>query len=204
MTPSGVSTTSDHPQRSSMIPFSTWRMPSETAPQERIFMGFPPLGELFGATHDAALVARTAWSEVANTIAGFLPVEMVVAPGDQEVARSMLTSSIQLHEAPLDEAWMRDFGPTFVVGENGQLGAVDWGFNGWGSSHHAGRMMRRSVPLWRISRAQSWCRPTSSTRAAESMSMVVAPCSSPTPSNSIGSVTLTGPGRRSSGNLPAQ
>ncbi|MGC7322116.1 agmatine deiminase family protein, partial [Mycobacteroides abscessus subsp. massiliense] len=115
-----------------MTPFSTWRMPSETAPQERIFMGFPPLGELFGATHDEALVARTAWSEVANTIAGFLPVEMVVAPGDQEVARSMLTSSIQLHEAPLDEAWMRDFGPTFVVGENGQLGAVDWGFNGWG------------------------------------------------------------------------
>ncbi|MEU4428730.1 agmatine deiminase family protein, partial [Actinoplanes sp. NPDC024001] len=31
----------------------------------------------------------------------------------------------------LDDAWMRDIGPTFVVGPDG-LGAVDWTFNGWG------------------------------------------------------------------------
>src|SRR6185312_12939586 len=34
--------------------------------------------------------------------------------------------------APLDDAWMRDIGPSFVVDDNGRLGAVEWVFNGWG------------------------------------------------------------------------
>ncbi|MCB1274821.1 MAG: agmatine deiminase family protein [Leucobacter sp.] len=107
-------------------------MPIETDPHERIYMAFPPLGELFGDTHEEALPARTAWSAVANATAQFLPVEMVVSPGDHDVARAMLSSEIRLHEAPLNEAWMRDIGPTFVVSDDGRLGAVDWRFNGWG------------------------------------------------------------------------
>ena len=37
----------------------------------------------------------------------------------------------------LDDAWMRDIGPTFVVSEAGTLGAVDWVFNGWGAQSWA-------------------------------------------------------------------
>jgi len=40
-------------------------------------------------------------------------------------------------EAPLDDAWMRDIGPTFVLDDNGRLGAVDWIFNGWGGQDWA-------------------------------------------------------------------
>jgi agmatine deiminase len=39
--------------------------------------------------------------------------------------------------APLDDAWMRDIGPTFVVGPQGQLAGVDWIFNGWGAQSWA-------------------------------------------------------------------
>lgn len=40
---------------------NAWTMPSETHPQERVFMAFPPLGESFGTTDDAAADARDAW-----------------------------------------------------------------------------------------------------------------------------------------------
>ena len=32
---------------------------------------------------------------------------------------------------------MRDIGPTFVLGADGELGAVDWVFNGWGGQDWA-------------------------------------------------------------------
>ena len=45
----------------------------------------------------------------------------------------MLGAETTIEEAPLDDFWMRDIGPTFVVDEQGELGAVDWTFNGWGA-----------------------------------------------------------------------
>ena len=33
---------------------------------------------------------------------------------------------------PLDDLWMRDIGPVFVVTENGNKAGVDFNFNGWG------------------------------------------------------------------------
>jgi agmatine deiminase len=60
---------------------------------------------------------------------------MVVDPSETERASRMLDSAIEIEIAPLDEYWMRDFGPTFVVDDErpGVLGAVDWVFNGWGA-----------------------------------------------------------------------
>jgi agmatine deiminase len=76
-----------------------------------------------------------AWTAVAHAIAEFEPVSMVVDPSEIARARRMLSSDVDILEAPLDEFWMRDFGPTFVVDADrpGVLGAVDWIFNGWGS-----------------------------------------------------------------------
>lgn len=33
---------------------------------------------------------------------------------------------------PCNDAWLRDTGPTFVVGDDGSLAAVQWRFNAWG------------------------------------------------------------------------
>lgn len=126
-----------------------WRMPSETDPHSRVYMAFPPRGESFGDSDEEALVARTAWTAVAHATADFVPVTMVVDPADRKTAEGMLSSSIELIEAPLDDAWMRDIGPTFVEGAAGQLGAVDWVFNGWGqqdwaaweNDQHIGRLV---------------------------------------------------------------
>ena len=105
-------------------------MPAETDPQERVWMAFPRDWTI--ATESSPDVARAAWSAVAHAVIDFEPVTMVVDPRDIAVARALLSSQIDIVEAPLDDAWMRDIGPTFVLDADGQLGAVDWVFNGWG------------------------------------------------------------------------
>ncbi|MET0811827.1 MAG: agmatine deiminase family protein [Microbacterium sp.] len=112
-----------------------WRMPAETAPHERTWMAFPRPGITLGDSPAEAEEAYAAWTAVAHAVAEFEPVTMVVDPVEIERAKRMLGSSVDIVEAPLDEFWMRDFGPTFVVDDErpGVLGAVDWIFNGWGA-----------------------------------------------------------------------
>ncbi|MDD7836427.1 agmatine deiminase family protein [Paenarthrobacter sp. AB444] len=112
-------------------------MPSETARQERVWMAFPPERSSIGNTAEETHEARTAWAAVAHAVLEFEPVTMVVDPPDVEIARTYLSPEIDLVEAPLDDAWMRDIGPTFVIGDDGRLGGVDWVFNGWGQQDWA-------------------------------------------------------------------
>lgn len=116
-----------------------WRMPAETAQHERTWMAFPRANETLGDDAASAEEAYAAWTAVAHAIAEFEPVTMVVDPTERDRAQRMLGSDIAQVEAPLDDFWMRDFGPTFVVDDErpGVLGAVDWVFNGWGAPRWA-------------------------------------------------------------------
>jgi agmatine deiminase len=113
-------------------PTMTWRMPAETEPHERAWMAWPTGGYTLGATPSDAEEARSVWAGVANAIAGFEPLSMVVSPDSLPEARRRLSTSVTLHVQPLDDAWYRDIGPTFVLDGDGRLGAVNWVFNGWG------------------------------------------------------------------------
>lgn len=115
----------------------TWTMPAETEPQDRIWMAFPPSGPNTGETPEQEDAARAAWAAVANAIQPFQPVSMIVDPADAELAVKYLNPGIELHQAPLDDAWMRDIGPSFVKNDDGELGAVLWHFNGWGQQDWA-------------------------------------------------------------------
>jgi agmatine deiminase len=116
---------------------SGWRMPSETAPQERIWMAFPTGGYTLGETDEEAHAARATWAAVANAVVGFEPVTMLVAPDDVGTARPYLHPDVEVLTAELNDAWMRDIGPSFVLDSRGRLGAVDWVFNGWGGQDWA-------------------------------------------------------------------
>jgi len=114
-------------------------MPHEGDPHERTWMAFPNEGPTLG--DDPAEQERfyAAWSAVANAVAEFEPVTMLVDPSKAARARQALSSDIELVETPVDEFWFRDHGPTFVVDDErpGVLGAVDWIFNGWGAPEWA-------------------------------------------------------------------
>ncbi|WP_370290035.1 agmatine/peptidylarginine deiminase [Nocardioides sp.] len=114
-----------------------WRMPAETEPQERVWMAFPPSASYVADDPEEAHRARSAWARVAAAIVDFEPVTMVVDPAEVEIARTYLDERVDIVTAPLDDAWMRDTGPSFVLDEEGRLGAVDWVFNGWGQQSWA-------------------------------------------------------------------
>ena len=111
-------------------------MPPETADHECTWMAWPSSGYTLGETSAEADIARATWAAVAHAVAEFEPVRMVVDPEGLDAARKWLDSRIEILEAPLDDAWMRDIGPTFVH-RPGELGAVDWRFNGWGGQDWA-------------------------------------------------------------------
>ena len=115
----------------------TWRMPAETAPQDRVWMAFPAGGYTLGDTDAEAHEARATWAAVAHAVAEFEPVTMVVDPAERAAAARYLSADIEVVEAPLNDSWMRDIGPSFVHDEAGRLGAVDWTFNGWGGQDWA-------------------------------------------------------------------
>lgn len=114
-------------------PASDYRMPAEYAPQERVWMAFPCDGYTLGESAADQDEARSTWAAVAHAAAEFEPVTMVVHPQERDIAERYLSADIEIVEAPLNDAWMRDIGPTFVHAADGSVAAVDWVFNGWGS-----------------------------------------------------------------------
>ncbi|AHC23655.2 MULTISPECIES: agmatine deiminase family protein [Mycobacteriaceae] len=115
----------------------TYMMPAEGATQDRVWMAFPSAGYSLGDTADEQHEARSTWAAVAHAIAEFEPVTMLVDPDEVDVAKRYLSQDIQTVEVPLDDAWMRDIGPTFVHTDDGSVAAVDWVFNGWGGQDWA-------------------------------------------------------------------
>lgn len=115
-----------------------YAMPPEWAPHTRTWMAWPSPSVTFDGAEDLA-GSRAAWAAVARTIARFEPVTVVARPEDAVDARALLGfdgADVTVAEAPLDDAWMRDIGPTFLTGAGG-LAAADWTFNGWGAQEWA-------------------------------------------------------------------
>lgn len=109
-------------------------MPAEWAEQERVWMAFPRDGYTVGDEPISRMAAYESWAKVANAIREFEPVTVVVDPSAITLAKELLDPRVEIVEAELDDSWMRDIGPTFVLGNGGELGAVDWTFNGWGAN----------------------------------------------------------------------
>lgn len=112
------------------------RMPAEWEIHERTWMAWPSNGYTLGETEIDADRARQTWANVANAIVRFEPVTMVVNPGDSDIAKTFLNSAVEIIELPLNDAWMRDIGPTFVKDEQANK-AINWVFNGWGAQDWA-------------------------------------------------------------------
>ena len=114
-----------------------WLMPHEGVPHERLWLAWPTQGYTLGDTAEDAETARRTWAAVANAAARFEPVSVVVHPRDDDVAPHYLDPQIELLTHEIDDAWIRDTGPTFVLGDDDALGAVTWVFNGWGQQEWA-------------------------------------------------------------------
>lgn len=112
---------------------SIFLMPAEWQEHSQTWMAWPSSGYTLGDTSADVEAARKTWAAVANAIVQFEPVTMLCEKSDFKVAAEFLDESVVLIEAKLNDAWMRDIGPTFVKDRSGNLAGVDWVFNGWGA-----------------------------------------------------------------------
>ncbi len=107
----------------------SFRMPAEWAAHDRTLMAWPAREDMWGELWDDAQVA---YAEVANAIAAFEPVTMVARPQDRKRAQAACGGGVTVTELPIDDSWMRDSGPIFVLDGIGRRAGVDFAFNAWG------------------------------------------------------------------------
>ena len=106
-------------------------MPPEFAAHERTYLAWPCRRELWGPTLDAA---KAQYAGVANAVAAFEPVTMACADAaDAAEARAALAGEVEVVELPLDDSWLRDSGPAWLLSADGtERVGVHFGFNAWG------------------------------------------------------------------------
>jgi agmatine deiminase len=80
-------------------------------------------------------LGRATYAGLANAIAEFEPLTMIVNPGEVRSAQRALAGTVDIMEIDFESAWIRDSGPLVVVDETGRRLGVDFGFNGWGERY---------------------------------------------------------------------
>lgn len=105
-------------------------MPAEWAPHTCCWMAWPCRKGLW--SNDAATMND--YANVANAIARFEPVRMLVSPNSLDSASGLLGDGVEIVEMAIDDSWTRDSGPNFLVGGD-RLAGSDWVFNAWGGKY---------------------------------------------------------------------
>ena len=104
-------------------------VPSRTAEHARTFVSWPCRPELWD---DHLAEAELEYRATVEAIARFEPVTVIAPPGTQPSLPSGTTHAVDVAEIPIDDSWVRDNGPIFVVDGHGGVAAVNFGFNAWG------------------------------------------------------------------------
>ncbi|MGO4702042.1 agmatine deiminase family protein [Dyella sp. 2RAB6] len=105
-------------------------MPEEEHPHLRTFMAF---GAQSSNWRDWTPDVQACLGLVASTIAAYEPVTILCREDELDLARELCgTHNTRFITTDLDDIWMRDISANFVIGRHGEVGAVDFNFNGWG------------------------------------------------------------------------
>lgn len=111
-------------------------MPDEGEPHKQTWMAFIASDEIWRQRQ--VLEVQRNLAEIAKTIANYEAISMLVRQQDYELAVELLGGleshpfPIQLIEFTINDLWIRDTGPSFVIDENGNKAAINFNFNGWG------------------------------------------------------------------------
>ncbi|MGC5700813.1 agmatine deiminase family protein [Pseudomonas sp. NFXW11] len=125
-----------------------WRMPAEWAPHAATWMVWPHNQGLWESVWGMTLAQVQAdFAGVANAIARFEPVKLVVDPSALDSARALCVEAVELIVQPVNDSWCRDSGPSFVIHPQQGLAGVSWRFNAWGgkSAHDLDRSLARRL-----------------------------------------------------------
>ncbi len=108
-------------------------MPAEWHPHEGCWMAWPCHKETWA--NITLQKARMAFAQVAQAISQYEPVTMLVNPDEMQEASTMCGNQIRLLSMEINDSWVRDTGPTFLLNNQGELAGVDWTHNAWGGNY---------------------------------------------------------------------
>jgi len=115
-------------------------MPAEWEPQSAIWLAWPHNRETWPG--DALAAVQRGYAEWMRALLPDQAVELLVSGEHADSARAALARSgvdpgrVCLRSIATCDAWIRDYGPTFLVNrERRSLALVDWRFNAWGGKY---------------------------------------------------------------------
>lgn len=113
-----------------------WHLPAEDAPHIRTFMQWP-VSRLVHPDPVFLQTLQQTIARIANTIADFEDVVMLMHPLHEATARRQLSRRVEIWHVPTEDLWCRDSGPVFVnrTGSSRpqKQAVVSFNFNGWGN-----------------------------------------------------------------------
>ncbi len=118
-----------------------FRMPAEWEPQEAIWLSWP---HNLLTWPDAMLAeVERSYTDIIRALHTDQKIKLLVrdAKVEARVRKILGDGGIQLSQVVFfqiatEDAWIRDYGPTFVVnGKSRQLAMVKWTFNAWGNKY---------------------------------------------------------------------
>jgi agmatine deiminase len=136
-----------------------YRMPAEWEPHTATWIAWPHNREDWPGKFTPI---RWVYTEIVRHLSSVERVHIVVRDGamkervaDQLDAAGVDLASVHFFKAATDRSWLRDTAPTFVIkktpSENdGELGVIDWKFNGWAKydNHVRDNRLPRKIARW--------------------------------------------------------
>lgn len=118
-----------------MTGFPAFRMPAEWEPHRATWVAWPHHAADWPGKFSAI---PWVYAEIVRRLAENETACILVADAKMEArAKKVLRKAgvnlgrVEFHHIPTDRVWTRDYCPTFVIDERGEVALTDWHFNGW-------------------------------------------------------------------------
>ncbi|WP_270692461.1 MULTISPECIES: agmatine deiminase family protein [Aeromonas] len=107
-----------------------FHMPDEAAPQAQVWVAFAASADIWGRDYKEV---QTTIGRLVQAMTPYTKVSVLCREEEEALARKLCgEQNTRFIVAELDDIWLRDTGGVFVQNGEGELGLVDFNFNGWG------------------------------------------------------------------------
>ena len=132
-----------------------FRAPAEWEPHAATWAAWPFDDELWFGRLEPVRREMTAFLQ---TVARFEAVRLLVrdAEAEDDARRRLAGLPVGFVRVPLDDAWLRDNGPTFVRDGSGRVSFVHWAFNAWGQKFEWARDTEAPQAMARALGVRPW------------------------------------------------
>jgi agmatine deiminase len=117
-----------------------FRMPAEWEPHSGTWLTWPHNQETWPdqdmqqvETEFLNIIRPLAKNESVHILINDEEMENTVASNLKD--QSVEMKNIYLHDIPTNDSWIRDYGPNFIVHNDGKVAANDWDFDSWGRKY---------------------------------------------------------------------